>query len=1504
MNLISPYKIIRRAGLLCLPILISMNTGAQQIRAFQMDTATFVLELRTFSADRLQENEVPDFERFIRLWDSLPYDREMEIISLSNLMLDRNCSLRPQFILFQKVMLEFWNEGKTSHGYNEWVEGYRHFLASDRAVLQAITHFLETTYLLFTENALVKNNSLLWKVAGPLFTISPADGTVHFIFNDVTVTCYLGRDYIQILDASGFFDPLTLTWTGEKGTVTWERTGIPLEELHVQLGQYQIDLKKSGYQADSVIMVYPAYFEGEVLGRMEDKVTQIKDIRQVKYPQFFSYQSSYRIDQIAPGVNFQGGLYIEGSNLAGFKADDKQAILDFYSEDTLRMKIRSDLLLLNERNITSQNSTVTIYIGTDSIYHPDLVLNYDIAREEARLSKSDRFTSQGPYLNSYHNLDMNFDELFWKRNEAKLKLQALTGSSIGRATFESNTFFNYDFYASLQGMDYEHPLVELWAFSEYVQGRKFSVTAFASYIGYAVYQVRHQLMSLSKLGFVYFDDEQDMVTLRQKLFDYIQSSMGQRDYDVIRFISRTESNIENAELDIHSRDLTINGIPAIFLSDSQNVRLIPEANRIIIKRDRNFQFDGIIDAGLFRFFGKNFFFHYDDFKINLQNIDSLQLSVRSNRYNHYGEEQFIRIDNKIELMTGELLIDEPDNKSGLKNFPRYPTFTSKENSFVFFDESSIQNGVYKRDNFYFELDSFMIDSLDNYRRDAVRLKGTFVSANILPPIDMQMTLRDDNSLGFYMVTPEEGISIYGDRGRFYNDIEMSSKGLHGYGSLDYLTSTTWSDDFIMHPDSIFTRSREFLVREQSSGTEFPHARNTVADMTWYPEADEMKIRRVKESFHIFNDSIVLAGDLSLKPDGLRGSGAMALPEARLESDLFSYNYQAIFADSAGIQLKAQEDREFSVQTNDVRLHIDFEERKGDIRANRDYTLVEFPRNMYETRLDHLAWLMDRDEVTLRQTGFLPGFVVDIGIDSLKRHAPTYTSVHPGQDSLNFVAPVATYNYSDKFLSADSVPFIKVADAYLFPDGGNVRIGQMASMERLKNSKLLANDISKRYFLYGANLMINSSKDYTGSGIYNYADEFENVYPIKFTRISVDTTLQTIASGTVAPADSFRLSPFFDFQGSVNLLAREPFMVFDGGVRVVHDCSISRNWLRFTSPIDPYHVRIPVEEQMKNVELNKIFAGSMITRDSTHIYPAFLSGRKDYFDSEITSAHGWLIYNRDKESYEIASEEKLADTTRSGNLLRFNPAGCRLYGEGQIDLRLDYGQVKMTTTGNAVHRIPEDRFETNLILGLDFFFSEEALNIMGQEIDSLPNLEPSDLSSHTYVLGMRDMLGMELAGKLERELGLYGLYSKIPPELEHTIFFNEIALEWNQDSRSFRYNGKVGIGNIGNIQVNKKVDAYIEFVEKGSGDIFDIYLKANDNTWYYIAYSPGGLQVLSSNRAFNQTVFDLKANDRKLKVKLGQPKYVYSLAADRRLELFILRFMDNEERKEEGPQEVY
>ena len=83
----------------------------------------------------------------------------------------------------------------------------------------------------------------------------------------------------------------------------------------------------------------------------------------------------------------------------------------------------------------------------------------------------------------------------------------------------------------------------------------------------------------------------------------------------------------------------------------------------------------------------------------MQQIDSLQMSINTGESNQYGEPILIGIDNAIESMTGELMIDDPNNKSGLERYPQYPTFTSRDKSYIYFDSPDIQNGVYDRNSF-------------------------------------------------------------------------------------------------------------------------------------------------------------------------------------------------------------------------------------------------------------------------------------------------------------------------------------------------------------------------------------------------------------------------------------------------------------------------------------------------------------------------------------------------------------------------------------------------------------------------------------------------------------------------------------------------------------------------------------------------------------------------------------------------------------------------------------
>ena len=52
---------------------------------------------------------------------------------------------------------------------------------------------------------------------------------------------------------------------------------------------------------------------------------------------------------------------------------------------------------------------------------------------------------------------------------------------------------------------------------------------------------------------------------------------------------------------------------------------------------------------------------------------------------------------------------------------------SNTSSYVYYDDPSIQSGLYERDKFMFAIEPFSMDSLDKFSNDDINLKGLFKS---------------------------------------------------------------------------------------------------------------------------------------------------------------------------------------------------------------------------------------------------------------------------------------------------------------------------------------------------------------------------------------------------------------------------------------------------------------------------------------------------------------------------------------------------------------------------------------------------------------------------------------------------------------------------------------------------------------------------------------------------------------------------------------------------------
>jgi hypothetical protein len=447
------------------------------------------------------------------------------------------------------------------------------------------------------------------------------------------------------------------------------------------------------------------------------------------------------------------------------------------------------------------------------------------------------------------------------------------------------------------------------------------------------------------------------------------------------------------------------------------------------------------------------------------------------------------------------------------------------------------------------------------------------------------------------------------------------------------------------------------------------------------------------------------------------------------------------------------------------------------------------------------------------------------------------------------------------------------------------------MKPLEKARLVTSPTTQFHTLYNGSVTIQSRNAYTGSADYDYFDELERKQVIHFKSVQAEPHKSTIAKGEIIEADHFTLSPMFRYQGKVTLFADNKYLTFDGASLIETNCeNLPVKWVYFHSEIDPFNIYIPLADPLIDVDRNKIYNGIYVSYDSIHLFPAFLSEKKNYSDKAIVAAGGFLYYEKATQQYKIASKEKLHNPGIPGNYVSLQRESCWLYGEGKMNIGANLGQVKHTTVGNGWFDINQNKAMLDIILALDFYIAPAIIDIMATEIDSLPDLPAADLNSTTYTKGLTELIGQERFDALRTEISLFGSVKEVPPELKHTIMFNELKLQWNDQTNSYLSVGKIGIASINNTQINKRVDGLIEIQLKRSGDICDIYLQMNRHTWYYFGYTRGVMQIHSSNQEFLDKMIVMKPNERRLKVDSGE-SYIYMVSTDVKKNTFVRKYRD-------------
>jgi hypothetical protein len=557
--------------------------------------------------------------------------------------------------------------------------------------------------------------------------------------------------------------------------------------------------------------------------------------------------------------------------------------------------------------------------------------------------------------------------------------------------------------------------------------------------------------------------------------------------------------------------------------------------------------------------------------------------------------------------------------------------------------------------------------------------------------------------------------------------------------------------------------------------------------------------------------------------------------------------------------------------------------------NTDSSMVKFPEIQYICTMTDFAYSMDKRILSMEQKGrsntpLLPPDKL-VRVDLKKLDKPTFFATNNLSDTLAFTALKGSYHLDQEYIEAENINYIHVADALIQPDSGKITINRRAKIRQMQDAIIAINN---RYILHSAKVDIESTKRYSGSGLYDYISEGKEIQYISFPELMVDT-MTTSARGYIPVSQKFMLNPAFTFTGDVQLFAKDDHLTFTGAAGILHNCSTIKSYnFKFKSKIDPKNVLIPISDKPRDINDNQVFSGSYINTDSIHIYPAFLSPQKSWTDNALVNSSGYIFFDKTKNRYVIASIEKIADQTLPGNMLAFDKNNCILSGEGTLNLGANFDLVKLTSAGKVSHAVDSGKVNTETILALDFHFSQEALKMMADEIRMMPTLKPVNLNTDLNNKGMKDLMGVSAASQLKEEVDLFGTSRNLPKEFTYELLLNDVKLYWNEATSSFRSRGKIGIGFVGPQPINVYVDGSIEIQRRRSGDMIDIYLKADASTWYYFSYFRGVMMTQSGNNNYNILIKNIKQNDRKDPKSSVRVPYSYMIAVEDRLDRFLRR----------------
>ncbi len=1491
---------MKKILLICLLLCSTVWLQAQRFTRFSNDPAKTVEEMKEFLStvpkDRQKEaKDLLDF--FTEMWEqSATYENQLAFIEESNKMLKHKFRAFPHFDAYIHTfkafcLSDFSDETET------WLK------ISEYHATHSITQYQKKMKLyedIFTRYVLNTEDNVWWQ-SDAMASKMGFDEEPYFEYDKITLTGHSTQDSLEIFEVAGKYYPAQLKFKAKKGLVFWTRAGLD-ESVKAELNDFTVDVRFAQLTAENAVFYYPDLFSAPILGHLEEKAVLATSEEKATYPRFASYDKTMSIPSLYPNVDYIGGFDLRGASIYGTSSGDSLANVTIQRNGQVIIRASSRSFLIKPTNLLAEDAHVSIYIEEDSIYHPSANFKYNNDNQELLISRPKQGVGRSPFFDSYHKLDITVESIQWNTNEERIEFKPIVGNTSQQtAIFESQNYFEESVMHEIEGINKENPLYTLWQLFNSAGYEDITIEDVIRWFNKPPLDIKALIIDFAARGFVEYDVINNKIHYRSKIARYLNNQIKKRDYDYIRLESKTHY----ASLDLLTNDLKITGCEFFVLSDPQIVNVYPMNELVTVKKNRNMVFSGRVIGGLFDFVTHNCNFDYDRFLVDMDIIDTLIMYVedKDGPMDMYGDYKLQRVRSQIEELSGVLYIDVPGNKSGMTDYPDYPIFEARKGGKVFYDKPEILGGVYDRNRFFYSVNEFRIVNLDNFVIDSMKFSGALISGGIFPDIHEPLQVQKDFSLGFKHQTG--GLPMYGTKGGYAGSISLSHEGLRGRGTIDYITSHTFSDSLVFYLDSTNGAANNHVVEEQIAGVEFPPASVEEAYLHWEPYQDQMFIHSRQNPISVFNET-ELTGNSKITPNGMFGTGIVKFNRADITSRLFAFHHHELFADTADLQIydlsKNKDNIAFS--TRNYNSHVDFKTRKGVFKANGQASEIFFVKNEMKGIASEFEW-DPIDSTRLRFKWDDPYKDVDIDNTEIKELVDMHSEgneLYASDPSVGyrFNALSAEFDFTENIIYAHGVRYINVGDAAVTPRGGVVIIREKAEMDRLVGSRLLAGRENKYHELYDCDIKIRTATRLYGNGYYDYVDENQQIQQLYFDTLFF-VTKETFGEAKIPIEKNFQFSDQFGFDGRAELHSTQPFLSYFGGVEIRTGCdTIKHARLKILQQVDPNNIMLEVHDRTKDMDERKVVVAIASSNKTGRIYTAFGTAKDEFNDAEYINVFGFIKYDKETHEFIAASKEKLEDPEVVGNIITLNTDQCITTGIGEIDMGAKLGRVKFITNGTVINYMAADSAEMHLTTSIDFFFSDESMKQMNKMLENSTSMDFVDISEdEAFDMSLKSILGREEYQRYTHNMALGNTNRHLPTALQVKFLFSDLFFEWDKDQHTFKSQRTLPLIICGAKQVFKMVPGRIVIEKKGSRNKLYLYFEFDDQ-FYYFQFENNTVSAYSSDKNFNEGISKIKPKNRSLAPENGLPSFTYKLGNRGWKNKFVKNYFTPEE--EEGEAE--